>query len=113
MLQGLKLGHQSSTNGEGSTDTERTSWQVDVDGDVIRISTEYKKETQDESPEDTDPSCRWHRVERVSEYTTRALRMPEQADLSTIDASMDGGVLIVKVPKKLAAVSKARRVAIA
>ena len=92
---------------------ERTSWQVDVDGDVIRISTEYKKETQDESPEDTDPSCRWHRVERVSEYATRALRMPEQADLSTIDASMDGGVLIVKVPKKLAAVSKARRVAIA
>ena len=92
---------------------ERTSWQVDVDGDVIRISTEYKKETQDESPEDTDPSCRWHRVERVSEYTTRALRMPEQADLSTIDASMDGGVLIVKVLKKLAAVSKARRVAIA
>ena len=54
-----------------------------------------------------------HRVERVSEYATRALRMPEQADLSTIDASMDGGVLIVKVPKQLAAISKARRVAIA
>jgi HSP20 family molecular chaperone IbpA len=92
---------------------ERMSWQVDVDGDVIRISTEYNKETQDESPEDTDPSCRWHRVERVSEYATRALRMPEQADLSTIYASMDGGVLIVKVPKKIAAISKARRVAIA
>jgi HSP20 family molecular chaperone IbpA len=43
-----------------------------------------------------------HRVERVSEYATRALRMPEQADLSTIDASIDGGVLIVKVPKKIA-----------
>ena len=92
---------------------ERMSWQVDVDGDVIRISTEYKKETQDESPEGTEPSCRWHRVERVSEYATRAVRMPVQADLSTIDASMDGGVLIVKVPKKLAAVSKARRVVIA
>ena len=38
-------------------------------------------------------------MERVSEYATRALRMPEQADLSTIDASMDGGVLIVKVPR--------------
>ena len=84
--------------------------QLDVDGDVIRISSDYKKETEDESPEGTEPSMRWHRVERVQEYSTRALRMPETADLSKLEASMEGGVLTVKVPKHEAAHSKARRI---
>jgi HSP20 family molecular chaperone IbpA len=81
-----------------------------VDGDVIRISTDYKKETEDKSPEGTKPSMRWHRVERVQEYSTRALRMPEAADLSKLEASMDAGVLTVKVPKHEARASKARRI---
>jgi HSP20 family molecular chaperone IbpA len=84
--------------------------QLDVDGDVIRISSDYKKETEDMSPEGTEPSMRWHRVERVQEYSTRALRMPETADLSKLEASMDAGVLTVKVPKHEAAASKARRI---
>ena len=74
--------------------------QLDVDGDVIRISSNYKKEPEDTSPEGTKPSMRWHRVERVQEYSTRALRMPETADLSKMTASMDSGVLTVKVPKR-------------
>ena len=91
-----------------------------VDGDVIRISMEAH-ESALESPEGAvsaiptdaclDPDTKWHRVERVREYSARTLRMPETADLSKMAASMDGGVLTVKVPK-LSSTSKRVRIPI-
>ena len=84
--------------------------QLDVDGDVIRISTDYKKEADDDRPLNV-PLHIWHRSERAHEFRTRALRMPETADLSKMAASMDGGVLTVKVPK-LSSTSKRVRIPI-
>jgi HSP20 family molecular chaperone IbpA len=96
--------------------------QVDVvNGDVIRISMEAH-EAALESPEGTvsaiptdaclDPDTKWHRVERVREYSTRTLRMPETADLSSIDARMADGVLTVKVAKTTKPSLRSRRVEI-
>ena len=92
-----------------------------VDGDVIRISMEAH-ESALESPEGAvsaiptdaclDPDTTWHRVERVREYSARTLRMPETADLSSIDARMADGVLTVKVAKTTQPLRRSRRVEI-
>jgi HSP20 family molecular chaperone IbpA len=90
--------------------------QLDVDGDVIRISSDYKKkEAVDDRPPQSEadlPLHIWHRSERAHEFLTRALRMPETADLSQLAASMDGGVLTINVPK-FSSASKRVRIPIA
>ena len=41
----------------------------------------------------------WHRVERSSEKFLRRFRLPENAKMDQIKASMENGVLTVMVPK--------------
>ncbi|GMN23966.1 hypothetical protein TIFTF001_000368 [Ficus carica] len=66
---------------------------VEVEEDrVLQISGERKVEKEDKN--DT-----WHRVERSSGRFQRRFRLPENAKLDQIKASMDNGVLTVTVPK--------------
>ena len=66
---------------------------VEVEDDrVLQISGERKVEK--EKKKDT-----WHRVERSSGKFLRKFRLPENAKMDQIKASMENGVLTVTVPK--------------
>ncbi|XAR60610.1 hypothetical protein NMG60_11034055 [Bertholletia excelsa] len=63
------------------------------EGRILQISGERSKEQE----EKTDT---WHRVERSSGKVLRRLRLPENAKMEQVKASMENGVLTVTVPKK-------------
>ncbi|KAK4606672.1 hypothetical protein RGQ29_000781 [Quercus rubra] len=66
---------------------------VEVEDDrVLQISGERKVEKEEKK--DT-----WHRVERSSGKFLRRFRLPENAKMDQINASMENGVLTVTVPK--------------
>nr|XP_023900269.1 18.5 kDa class I heat shock protein-like [Quercus suber]POE50923.1 18.5 kda class i heat shock protein [Quercus suber] len=66
---------------------------VEVEDDrVLQISGERKVEKEEKK--DT-----WHRVERSSGKFLRKFRLPENAKMDQIKASMENGVLTVMVPK--------------
>ena len=66
---------------------------VEVEDDrVLHISGERNMEKEDKN--DT-----WHRVERSSGKFMRRFRLPENAKLDQIKASMENGVLTVTIPK--------------
>ena len=62
------------------------------EGRVLRISGARNRETE----ERTDT---WHRVERSSGRFLRRFRLPENARVDQVRASMENGVLTVTVPK--------------
>ncbi|EOY33873.1 hypothetical protein SCA6_010309 [Theobroma cacao] len=67
---------------------------VEVEDDrVLQISGERNIEKEDKN--DT-----WHRVERSSGKFMRRFRLPENAKMDQINASMENGVLTVTVPKQ-------------
>ncbi|KAI5675075.1 hypothetical protein M9H77_06025 [Catharanthus roseus] len=63
------------------------------DNRVLQISGERNVEKEDKN--DT-----WHRVERSSGKFMRRFRLPENAKMDQIKASMENGVLTVTVPKE-------------
>ncbi|KAG4959884.1 hypothetical protein JHK87_036517 [Glycine soja] len=63
------------------------------DDKVLQISGERNVEKEDKN--DT-----WHRVERSSGKFMRRFRLPENAKVNEVKASMENGVLTVTVPKK-------------
>ncbi|KAL9421547.1 hypothetical protein AB3S75_033927 [Citrus x aurantiifolia] len=65
------------------------------EGNVLRISGERRKEVEERS--DT-----WHRVERSSGQFLRRFRLPENARIDKVKASIEYGVLTVTVPKVFA-----------
>ncbi len=44
--------------------------------------------------------CRYHRMERSTQFVRRTVRMPETANLDQIKAKYDNGVLQLNIPKK-------------
>ncbi|KAM6574389.1 hypothetical protein CsatA_022716 [Cannabis sativa] len=62
------------------------------DGQVLQISGERSIEKEDKN--DT-----WHRVERGRGKFLRRFRLPENAKLDEVKASLENGVLTVTVPK--------------
>ena len=67
---------------------------VQIEDDrVLQISGERNVEKEDKN--DT-----WHRVERSSGKFVRRFRLPENAKVNEVKASMENGVLTVTVPKE-------------
>ncbi|XP_014506143.1 18.5 kDa class I heat shock protein-like [Vigna radiata var. radiata] len=67
---------------------------VEIEDDrVLQISGERNVEKEDKN--DT-----WHRVERSSGKFLRKFRLPENAKVDQVKASMEDGVLTVTVPKE-------------
>jgi len=67
---------------------------VEIEDDkVLQISGERNVEKEDKN--DT-----WHRVERSSGKFMRRFRLPENAKVNEVKASVENGVLTVTVPKQ-------------
>ncbi|CAI9108081.1 OLC1v1007600C1 [Oldenlandia corymbosa var. corymbosa] len=62
------------------------------EGRILQISGERSKEQEEKN--DT-----WHRVERSSGRFLRRFRLPENAKMDQVKASMENGVLTVTIPK--------------
>ncbi|CAH8267620.1 unnamed protein product [Arabidopsis lyrata] len=62
------------------------------DGNILQISGERSSENEEKSD-------KWHRVERSSGKFIRRFRLPENAKVEEVKASMENGVLSVTVPK--------------
>ncbi|KAG1330660.1 16.9 kDa class I heat shock protein 2 [Cocos nucifera] len=60
---------------------------------VLQISGERSREKEDKND-------KWHRVERTSGKFLRRFRLPENAKVDQVEATMENGVLTVKVPKE-------------
>uniref|UniRef100_A0A2C9ULG0 SHSP domain-containing protein n=2 Tax=Manihot esculenta TaxID=3983 RepID=A0A2C9ULG0_MANES len=63
------------------------------EGRVLQISGERSKEKEEKNE-------KWHRVERSSGKFLRRFRLPENAKVDEVKASMENGVLTVTVPKE-------------
>ncbi|XP_055830626.1 17.7 kDa class I heat shock protein-like [Solanum dulcamara] len=67
---------------------------VEIEEDrVLQISGERNVDKEDKND-------KWHRVERSSGKFMRRFRLPENAKMDQVRASMDNGVLTVTVPKE-------------
>ncbi|KAL5747843.1 hypothetical protein ACOSP7_024858 [Xanthoceras sorbifolium] len=63
------------------------------EGKVLQISEERSKEKEEKND-------RWHRVERSNGKFLRRFKLPENAKIDQVKASMENGVLTVTVPKE-------------
>ncbi|TXG74039.1 hypothetical protein EZV62_002618 [Acer yangbiense] len=63
------------------------------EGKILQISGERSKEHEEKND-------KWHRVERSSGKFMRRFRLPENAKIDQVKASMENGVLTVTVPKE-------------
>ncbi|KAF8403011.1 hypothetical protein HHK36_011106 [Tetracentron sinense] len=63
------------------------------EGKVLQISGERSKEHEEKND-------KWHRVERSSGKFLRRFRLPENAKVDQVKATMENGVLTVTVPKE-------------
>ncbi|KAF5821532.1 putative small heat shock protein HSP20 [Helianthus annuus] len=63
------------------------------EGRVLQISGERSRENEEKDD-------KWHRVERSSGKFVRRFRLPENAKVDEVKASMENGVLTVTVPKQ-------------
>ncbi|XP_040993285.1 17.4 kDa class I heat shock protein-like [Juglans microcarpa x Juglans regia] len=67
---------------------------VEVEEDrILQISGERSKEQEEKND-------KWHRVERSKGKFLRRFRLPENAKMDHVKASMENGVLTVTVPKE-------------
>ncbi|GAY38158.1 hypothetical protein CUMW_034560 [Citrus unshiu] len=63
------------------------------EGRILQISGERSKEQEEKND-------KWHRVERSSGKFLRRFRLPDNAKMEQVKASMENGVLTVTVPKE-------------
>ncbi|KAJ4971008.1 hypothetical protein NE237_004107 [Protea cynaroides] len=63
------------------------------EGSVLQISGERSKEKEEKND-------KWHRVERSSGKFLRRFRLPQNAKVDQVKATMENGVLTVTVPKE-------------
>uniref|UniRef100_A0A6N2LUN7 SHSP domain-containing protein n=1 Tax=Salix viminalis TaxID=40686 RepID=A0A6N2LUN7_SALVM len=64
------------------------------------VKVEVEDERRERNVEKEDKSDTWHRVERSSGKFMRRFRLPENARVDQVKASMENGVLTVTVPKE-------------
>ncbi|GMY10836.1 18.1 kDa class I heat shock protein-like [Fagus crenata] len=85
---------------------KKEEMKVEVEeGRILQISGERSKEQEDKND-------KWHRIERSTGKFLRRFRLPENAKLDQVKASMENGVLTVTVPKEEEKKSEAKNIEI-
>ena len=64
---------------------------------MLRISGERKAGEEEDNEKN---NITWHRMERCRGNFQRRFRLPENAKVDDVKASVENGVLVVSVPKK-------------
>ncbi|KAI3849759.1 hypothetical protein MKW98_026673 [Papaver atlanticum] len=82
----------------------RIDWKETPEAHIFRadlpgIKKEEVKISGERSREKEEKNDKWHRVERSSGKFLRRFRLPENAKVDEVKASMENGVLTVSVPK--------------
>ncbi len=72
---------------------------VTLDNGVLSIRGERKEERREEGDA-------WHRIERFTGSFSRRFTLPDSVDTGAAEASMNDGVLTVRIPKSEKAVSR-------
>ena len=78
----------------------RDHFKIEVDKDVLTISSEKKDEKQDETRN-------YMRREFSFKSFSRSFQLPDTVDQGSIKASFDAGILYISLPKKEEVVQKA------
>jgi HSP20 family molecular chaperone IbpA len=55
---------------------------LDIEGKTVKVSTQQTQEEEEKEAGTSPEDVTWHRVERSTVYASRALRFPENADMS-------------------------------
>ena len=85
---------------------KKEEMKVEVEeGRILQISGEKSKEQEDKND-------KWHCIERSTGKFLRRFRLPENAKLDQVKASMENGVLTVTVPKEEEKKSEAKNIEI-
>ncbi|PON32797.1 Small heat shock protein HSP [Parasponia andersonii] len=107
-------GNVSSSNDVSSFANTQVDWKETPESHVFKVDLpglkkeEVKVEVEEgrvlqisgeRSVEEEEKSDKWHRVERARGKFLRRFRLPENAKLDKVKASLDDGVLTVTVPK--------------
>ena len=76
-------------------DVKKQDLKVSVENGILRISGERKKDREEKD------GVRYHRVERCYGSFHRSFTLPDDADPSDVTATMKGGILKVRIEKRL------------
>ncbi len=82
---------------------KKSDLHVDVRGDTLYIHGEKSEQSEDRDRH-------YYRVERSYGSFQRILSLPEDADAEAIRASLEDGVLTVRIPRKAEVVEASRRI---
>ncbi|KAI3470807.1 hypothetical protein Pfo_027470 [Paulownia fortunei] len=95
----------SSSNETSQFAATRIDWKETPEAHVFKadvpgLKKEEVKISGERSREKEEKNDTWHRMERSSGKFLRRFRLPENAKLDQIKASMENGLLTVTVPKE-------------
>tara|TARA_R110002050_G_scaffold1281_1_gene9129 strand:- start:15890 stop:16327 length:438 start_codon:yes stop_codon:yes gene_type:complete len=85
---------------------KKEDFKIEIDNDLLTISTESKNETSNEKVED---SIKYTRKEFSFSSFKRAFTLPETVNIDKIEAGYEDGILSFKLPKKEEALPKPKR----
>jgi HSP20 family protein len=94
----------------GLPGVKKENIQLEAEGQILRISV---CEDKQEEKEETRSGITWHRVERSCNFNSRALRFPDAADLSKVQANVENGVLRVCIAKRPETQQQRKAIAVA
>ncbi|RDX67258.1 Class I heat shock protein, partial [Mucuna pruriens] len=66
---------------------------------LVRIQCDHTCSSRERNLEKEDKNDTWHCVEHCSGMLTRSFKLPKNAKVDQVNASMENGVLIVTLPK--------------
>ncbi|KAL6494915.1 hypothetical protein OROGR_030834 [Orobanche gracilis] len=114
-FEGFPLSSNAGDTTAAAVANARIDWKETPESHVFKVyvpglkKEEVKVEVEDDSilqisgersQEQEEKNDRWHRVERSSGKFLRRFRLPGNAKLDAVKATMENGVLTVMVPKE-------------
>jgi HSP20 family protein len=78
----------------------KEDFQIEVDGKLLRISSQKKNEHSEEKTSEENPGFKYFRKEFSYQSFQRSFSLPDTVDGEKIAASYENGVLTLSIPKR-------------